>query len=184
MSNLTKGTIAVALIAVGMVLEAKAYVPTYLSPEVAQASNPTESEIIAALADRGVVVSDLGSSLYKSDEPGTLFSTSIVTDGQSQGLRTATLTYNGGNPVPQLTYIIVKDGKAGYTIWDASTWDGTPIIVDNRDLWANRNNRAAISHIQVWGGGGTTSVPDPSTTVALLGIALLSVESFRRLNRK
>jgi hypothetical protein len=179
-----KGTFAVAVIALGMVIEAKAYVPTYLAPEVAQAANPSESEIIAALADRGVTVSDLGDSLYKSDSGGTMFSTSIETQPQSQGLRIATLTYNGGTPLPDLTYIIVKDGKAGYTIWDAATWDGSPIVVDNRDLWANRNNRAAISHIQVWGNGGGTSVPDPSTTIALLGIALLGVESFRRLNRK
>lgn len=171
-----------------MVLQVHAvYTPTYLSPPspIPQSSNPTEADIVAAL---GLAAgTDIGDLLYKSDNGSTMFSTVIASSGP-KGAQTATLTYTGGSPAPTLTYIVVKDGQAGYTIWNASGWNGSDTIqVNNQGLVANKNgNLAAISHVAVYGTPGTPppSVPDASTTMALLGMAFVGVESFRRMIKK
>lgn len=182
----------VVAVSVGMAIQASAgiFYPTYLlNPPIPQASNPTVSDLIAVLEANGLST-DIGSQLYKSDVgPASLFQTTIESSTPPAGGLTATLDYVGGSPVPQLTYIIVKDGNAGWTLWGASNWDGdSDIVVDNRGLW-NKPGTAlsGISHITIFGKPGTPpppppppGLPDSGSTLALLGFGLIGIEMLRR----
>jgi hypothetical protein len=93
----------------------------------------------------------------------------------------ALLWYTGGPAIDcGGCYLAIKDGNStpGYYFYDLSAWNGTESIwLDN--FWPNRG---AISHVSIWGGTGTTSVPEPAT-VALLGIGLLGA-GFAKRRRK
>jgi hypothetical protein len=177
---------AAQLVSMGLVLAMAlqvqaVFMPDYIAPPspVQQSSNPTDADIIAAL---GITAEQLGGLLYKSDEGGGPFNTEIVKSEPPAGALTATLTYTG-DPMPvTLTYIIVKDGKAGWTIWDASDWNVVDAIqVDNRDLW-NPEMKALcdISHIAIYG-TRVPHVPDGGFSFVLLGLGLLSAAGLKRI---
>lgn len=82
-----------------------------------------------------------------------------------------TITWDGpnfisGSPI----YLIVKDGAHGHYVFDLVTlgWDGKETI----NLSGFYPEEGAISHLSIWGCGGTT-VPEPGT-LTLLGLGLLA----------
>ena len=187
-----KLAVAAVVAVLGAALQASAvlYTPVYLQPPspVPQSSNPTDAEVAAAL---GITVADLGGMLYKVTPPSAeevgaaLFSTVFAPTPPPAGEQTAVLTYTGTLPAPKLSYIMVKDGRAGWTIWSAGGWNGSDDIqVDNRDLW-NPNGTAlsGISHIAVYGKFTSTKVPDGATTAMLLGLVMVGVGSCKRFIR-
>ncbi len=184
-------TAAIATLTLGFALSASAlnYTPTFLpNNPIVQASNPTDAEVLAAWqAALGDPTATIGSLLYKwtpstgAEEGNTgLFSSSMTTG--LQNLQSVDLNYTGGAPAPTLTAIYVKDGRAGWTLWDARTWNSTfsDILVDNQGLWNNANNMADISHVAVFGVRESTSVPDGSSALMLLSVSLIGLETLRR----
>ena len=187
---------AAVAVVLGVALEAGAvlYTPTLLQPPspVPQASNPTIADVAAAL---GVSVANVGTMLYKwtPGNPGTedgnasLFDTTIANSAPPAGEQTLTITYTGASLAPLLSYIVVKDGRAGWTVWSAASWNGLDQIqVDNRELWNPTHNAlSGISHVAIYGGGyrPPTRVPDGATTAMLLGIAMVGVGSCKRFIR-
>jgi hypothetical protein len=90
----------------------------------------------------------------------------------------ATIEYVGGMPVlTNATHLLVKDGNqepAWYLF--SIAWNGLETI-SLQNFWPGNG---AISHISIYGGGGTTTrVPEPGTMV-LLGAGLLAFGFSRR----
>jgi len=183
--------LAVLAATLGCVLSANAlnYTPTYLpNNPIVQASNPSNADVLAAWqAALNDPTATLGSLLYKwtpstgaEDGITSLFSSSMVTGAQN--LQNVDLNYTGGSPAPILTAIYVKDGRAGWTLWDARTWNDSfsDILVSNTGLWNNENNMANISHVAVFGTTQRTSVPDGASALLLLSIGMLGLETLRR----
>jgi hypothetical protein len=179
--------LAVAVLGTAFQVMAIPFNPTYLSPPRGGAPNPTDQDVADELE---ITLAQLGSLLSKSDGAVGDFSYSIVNSAPPAGERTATITYAGALPGPALTYIVVKDGLAGWTLWDASAWNPAihdSIIVDNRDLWnPPGNSLQGISHIAIYGNPRSgeipppPSVPDGGTTLLLLGAALGGFGVLRR----
>jgi hypothetical protein len=153
--------------------------------------NPSLAEVQAAAQTAfGISAANIGSLLYKA-EGGSLtsesgnagyFSISKVNSAPPEGEQTATITYTGPSALDlDLSVILVKDGQAGWTLWDARTWTSAfdTIVVDNSLLWNNPNALGGISNIQIFGKTGT-SVPDGGATAALLGIGVLGLAAVRR----
>lgn len=182
---------AILTLTLGMALNASAlnYTPTFLpNNPIVQAANPTDAQVLAAWqAALSDPTATIGSLLYTwtpstGVETGNagLFSSSMTTGAQN--LQSVDLNYTGGTPAPTLTAIYVKDGRAGWTLWDARTWNSSfsDILVDNQGLWNNANNMANISHVAVFGVRTTTSVPDGASALMLLSMGMLGLETLRR----
>jgi hypothetical protein len=191
--------ILIAAMVLGVAVQAQAASHTldYLF-QVTQTGNPSRAELAAELLSRNIIVnaSELGTLIYKINTPnneevgGGLFQTVIATGANN--LQTATLTYTGGTPLPELTFVVVKAANQ-YSVFDARDWDGGTLVVDNRGLFAGQSdNLADISNIQVYGGPGgngpppppPTGVPDGGGTLAMLGLALIGLASASRLKIK
>ena len=91
----------------------------------------------------------------------------------------AEIKYTGGtaitgNPI----YLMVKDGNQNPTwyIFNISSWNGTEKI-NLSDFWPSQG---AISHVSIFTGSGSTTVPDAGSSIALLGLALTSIGVLRR----
>ena len=73
--------------------------------------------------------------------------------------------------------LVVKDGKQSPAVYvfDITGWNGTDTI-NLTGFWPNQG---AISNVSIWGGGGSTTVPEPGT-LALLGLGLFGMGVMRR----
>ncbi|HJR69402.1 MAG TPA: PEP-CTERM sorting domain-containing protein [Gammaproteobacteria bacterium] len=138
----------------------------------------SQNEIDTVIADA------LGSStqLYKQDVGGPesgAFAGSYETEFQNtpSDPKDATITYVGGSILSGGTHLLVKDGNqtpAWYLF--RLSWNGTETITLN-DFWPDGG---AISHVTIYGTGGTTTkVPEPGT-MGLLGAGLLAFGFLRR----
>lgn len=91
----------------------------------------------------------------------------------------AVINYSSGEPAigcPEC-YLVVKDGKnepAQY-LFNIGDWNGTDSI-DLAGFWDE--NQGAISHVAIFGGGGT-EVPAPGT-LGLFGLSLLLLAGAQR----
>lgn len=168
-------------VVLAMTLQVQAvFIPDFLQ-KVTPGSpyNTQATDITVAL---GISPIQLGELLYLSNGGDNLFTTVIATTPPPPGEQTATLTYDGIPMTLILTYIVVKDYKAGWTLWDASDWNGVDAIqVDNRDLWNPKLNAlSGISHIAIYG-TSVPSVPDGGLSFVLLGLGMLSVTGLKRI---
>lgn len=94
----------------------------------------------------------------------------------------AFLFFTGGSSILCTScYLAIKDGNSspGYYFYNLSGWNGVESI-SFQNFWPGRG---AISHISIWGGGGSTSVPEPAT-LGLLGLGLLGIGVARRKVRR
>ncbi|WP_182870063.1 PEP-CTERM sorting domain-containing protein [Rhodopirellula sp. JC639] len=130
------------------------------------------------------VLSDIGSLLYKNDgtESGSLSSNYDVVNKVVSGgdWISGTLRWNGGSPVADPTqplWAVLKDGAAGFVVWDLSNafgnlalgWDGqmdinfSNVVFPHIDQNGNPDltkDPKGISGFQIWG-QSTTLVPPP-----------------------
>jgi hypothetical protein len=161
--------------------------------------NATALEITAANADyqgtiptnpnAGDIATITGSStlslLYKSDGEGSFLNS--YTTIFSGGNESAQVIYDGGGdpsiPSQDDLWLVIKDGVNNnpiWYIWDLSAsglnWNGTETL-DIGVLWPQQG---AISHVGIYGGGGTNQVPEGGSTAILLGTALVGIGAFRR----
>jgi hypothetical protein len=155
---------------------------------------PNVTDVANELLSRNIIASagEVGTLLYlfetngNNEEVGAgLFETTIVTGANN--LQTATLTYTGGTPVPDLSFVVVFAANQ-WSVFDARDWDGGTLVVDNRGLVGGQSpNLADISNIRVYGGPGgngpppPTGVPDGGGTLAMLGLALIGLASASRM---
>ena len=77
-------------------------------------------------------------------------------------------------------YLLVKDGNNSpiWYLFDISTWNGTETITGT-GFWTGNGG---ISHVSIFGGEGTTDMPEPGT-LALLGLGLFGMGVMRRRRR-
>jgi PEP-CTERM motif len=130
------------------------------------------------------------SLLYKSDAGDTLVGADSGTFADSYTTwfyndigdpDNALLFFDGGPTIScPSCYLAVKDGRhsPGYYFYDLSSWNGIEAI-SLENFWPEGG---AISHVSIWGRGGTTNVAEPST-LALLGLGLLALGVVRRRQR-
>jgi hypothetical protein len=140
-------------------------------------NNPDANDVMAITGDTGIV------SLYKNDanpagEEGSFMSSYDVTYTPSAGeAHNADIIYGTGDFITDPSYLLVKDGKHDpyWYLFDISSWNGTETI-SLTNFWLDGG---AISHVTIFGGTGTTDVPEPGT-FALLGLGLLGLGLARR----
>jgi hypothetical protein len=169
------------------------FIPTCISPathnEPGKKKEVATSGAAAIMQALAITTTDVGDQLYHSAGGDGLFSLQLAVPQRMSRLQTAQLTYTGADPLPTLTYILVKAGKV-WTIWDASDWDGSEIQIDNQDLLScNKNGQRhrnglrlpRISQLTVFGFPNAARVPDGGLTAALLGMALLGVGSLKKV---
>jgi hypothetical protein len=95
----------------------------------------------------------------------------------------ATITYEGGPIVNPSAYLLVKDGNAtpAWYLFNLTGlgWTGIETL-ELTGFW--ENTQGAISHVALYGGGGTgiRGVPDGGSTIALLGGALMLLGALAR----
>lgn len=137
-----------------------------------------QSQIDTAIAE------ELGTSTeqYKQNVGGSetgAFASSYLTEffNSAADPEDATITYQSGSILSGATHLLVKDGNhtpAWYLF--RLSWNGTDTI-QLQDFWVGGG---AISHVTIYGAGGTTTrVPEP-TTMGLLGAGLLAFGFMRR----
>jgi len=91
----------------------------------------------------------------------------------------ATITYTGGASISgDPIYLLVKDGNHDpiWYIFDITdTWNG----IDTINLTGFWPQGGAISHVSIFSPGGS-SVPDGGSSLALLGLGIMSLTMLRR----
>ena len=89
----------------------------------------------------------------------------------------ADITWDGGAFMTDAKWLEVKDGNQDpYTyLFDISSWDGM-MALDLNNFWTGEG---AISHVAIWGGDTTTSLPEPGA-LSLLAIGLVGIAWIRR----
>jgi hypothetical protein len=178
--------LAVTLLIAGVVLpaakaEALAITPATLA--AATGDQTSQAEIDAAIAAfLGISV-----ELYKQNvggaEEGALAG-SYTTEffNTPDDPEDATITYDGGDIVGPIAYLLIKDGASSpaWYLFNLTSlgWNGMETI-EIQDFWAGAGpaGRGAISHLTLY--GGTTSVPEPAT-LSLLAVGLLGTGVLRR----
>lgn len=184
MKTLTKLSLA-TMLALGMAFSAQALsiTPTsgVLNTTRWEGTQNSQSQINTAIAP----IIGAATERYKQNaggsEEGSLagsYATSFSPNaGDASG---ATITYSGGTSVGPNAYLLVKDGNhspAWYLFnLTALGWNGTAQL-DLSGFWTAQG---AISHVTLYGGGGTTTVPDAGGTLALLGLAIGTLGLARR----
>jgi hypothetical protein len=176
------GLVAVSILA----LDVAALSITPSSSSLLTSGNQTGvPQILAQIASEGYV---LGDSNYKKDyddgkESGDFknyYSTTFTPDlvsGESGDASGGSIVWDGPSYISGAEYLLVKDGnsKPAWYLFDIGGWDGKETI-ELSNFWPGKG---AISHVAIFGGGGT-SVPDGGATAVLLGLGVLGLASLRR----
>lgn len=137
--------------------------------------NCTLDSIVAGISSQLVYKQDVGGG-----ESGPLAGsyTAAFTQTPSEPSQ-ATITYDGGDFVGPVAYLVVKDGKhvPAWYFYDLTAlgWNGT----DTLSLTGFWPGGGAISHVSLYG-SGQGDVPDGGSTLILLGTAFLASASLRR----
>lgn len=129
----------------------------------------------------------VGGSNLGSEEALALAGSYHTVYGQTTDFSSATITYTGGNIVGPTAYMVVKDGNADPAWYlfnlTALTWNGQETL-NLSGFWAGVTG--SISHISLYGISTPPgdipppSVPDSSSTVALIGLAFMALSFFKR----
>ena len=172
-------SLAVALM--GMAVQSHALLITAgVTPAVMIGDDSSQAVIDSKIAATvGSTIADYKDNTGGSEE-GT-FSGSYKTTYGIAGLLTESfeITYTGGSFISGgPIYLLVKDGTASpnWYLYDITGWDGKEKIQGQGFF----PNQGGISHVAIYGNGGTTNVPDAGTTIALLGAALAGTSYLRR----
>lgn len=144
-------------------------------------------QILAAIAP----ITGSAPELYKSDVSGSsgvgadsgTFNSSYNTTFSNTAAdpSDALIKYVSGSSISSNpAYLLVKDGNQSPAWYlfnlTALGWNGTADL-KLTGFWPSNG---AISHVSIYGNGGTTRVPDGGVTVALLGVSLLGLGAIRR----
>lgn len=177
------GTLALAAVPSGMAADYNV-TPTTVPQWTGTTTANQSAAQIAALVGYVGTLSEVYIQNVGGSEGGSFASSYTTTFYNSPSdPMDARIEYDG-NPDPVITgspiYLYVKDGNQtpAFYVFDISTWNRTDdIYIQN--FWPNQG---AISHVTILTGTGTppSQVPDGGATLAVLGMALVGVESLRR----
>lgn len=153
---------------------------------ISGASNPSLAQLTAA----AVVLNGGVASSYLAAFSNEIYKDTTGTDtGDAAGWYTTTYVPNAegtakiewiGPGFIEGTYLLAKDGNEGHYLWDVSGWNGTDTILIPNPWLADNGKAKAFSHVTIWGGEGTTRVPDQSSTSLLIALGLASLLAVRR----
>lgn len=120
-------------------------------------------------AEPGTTISESGDLAESYD---TVFSPSTDPKGVS-------ITYTGGDFVGPIAYLLVKDGKAGWFLYNLTSlgWNGT----ENISITGLYPTNGSVSHISLYGSSTPTPIP---AAAWLLGSGLVGLVTIRRRKTK
>jgi hypothetical protein len=185
MRILTKQIMLAAIFAAGISLNAHALLLTPSSPgwQGSAPKNP-DADAVEAITGTSAQLSVAYKDNFGGNEAGTLagsYNTEYLNSASDPS--DAKITYTGGTVLSgSPIFLLVKDGSTApsWYVFDISGWNGT----DNLRLSGFWPEQGAISHVSIFvgvpNGGNGEQVPDPGSTMVLLGIALTSIGLIRR----
>jgi hypothetical protein len=146
--------------------------------EILSGNQTSQNEIDSAIA------ASLGTSveLYKSnvggaDEGSFAGDYQTTFSNTSQDPSDALIEWVGPDVITNATHLLVKDGNQtpAWYLFSILGWNG----LDDIQLLGFWPNQGAISHVAIYGGGDTVTVPEPGTLL-LLGLGLVGLAATRR----